>query len=119
MSFGRPFTSGTPEIFPSKISDVFWRYTAAIFWADLDTSDTGMVSWEVHTREESGYLLDRVDSLIQLEYGDTNFTGSWMLVGFWENVTSNYSLSEVCQCVALVSTVHGNLFLYRTLSKRF
>ena len=102
VSFGRPFTSSSPEIFPSTISDVFWRYTAAAFWADWDTSDMGVVSWELHTSAESGYLLDQVDSLIQVEYGDNNFTGAWMLVAIWENVTSNSSLFEVCQWVVLL-----------------
>ena len=96
VSFGRPFTTSSPEVFPSTDSDIFWRYIAAAFWANWDTSDSGTVSWELHTRQHSEDLLESVDTLIQVEYGDTNFTGLWMLVSFWENVTSNYSLFEVC-----------------------
>lgn len=53
ISFGRPFTNSTPEIFPSTESDVFWRYIAAVFWADWGITDGGDVSWELHTRSES------------------------------------------------------------------
>ena len=95
ISFGRPFTSSSPELFPSTQTDIFWRYIAAAFWADWDTSDGGTVSWELHTSLESENLLRRVDTLIQSENGDTNFTGSWMLVSSWENVTNNISIFEV------------------------
>lgn len=96
VSFGRPFTSNDPEIFPSTTSDLFWRYLTAVFWADWDTlSGDGSVSWELHNSSASQDLLAHVDDLIQREYGDANFTGLWMLVSFWENVTSNNSLIEV------------------------
>ena len=96
VSFGRAFTSSSPELFPSTESNIFWRYIAAIFWADWDTTNSGVVSWELHTSSESELLVNQVDTLIQMEYGDTNFTGLWMLVASWENVTSNYSILEVC-----------------------
>ena len=95
ISFGRSFISSDPQLFPSTTSDVFWRYIAAVFWADWHTLTSGTVSWEVHTRDSSQSLIEQVDNLIQEEYGDTNFTGSWMLVGFWENVTDSDELIEV------------------------
>ena len=82
-------------LFPSTTSDVFWRYIAAAFWADWETVRGGSISWEIHNRTESRDLLEQVDNLIQVEYGDTNFTGSWMLVSFWENVRETGSSSEV------------------------
>ena len=95
MSFGRPYTSSNPENFPSTTSDLFWRYIAAVFWADWDTLSGGTVSWELHNNSVSWDLLAQVDYLIQREHGDANFTGSWMLVSFWENVTANNSLFQV------------------------
>lgn len=74
---------------------MFWRYIAAAFWADFNTILTGNVSWEIHNNQFSGNLIDQVNDLIQREYGDANFTGTWMIVGFWENVTSSYSFSDV------------------------
>ena len=99
ISFGRRFTGSSPEIFPPTTSDVFWRYIAAVFWADWDILSSGSVSWETHTDSESKDLLKQVDNLIQMEYGDTNFTGTWMLVSFWENVSDSDGLFEV-SCTA-------------------
>lgn len=95
MTFGRSFTSDDPSIFPSDDSDVFWRYIIAAFWADLNTLGDGSVSWEVHNSSLSSTLVNKVNSLIQVEYGDANFTGSWMIVGFWENVTDANSTYKV------------------------
>lgn len=105
VSFGRPFTSRDPTTFPATTSDVFWRYIAAIFWADWLTIGSGKVSWELHTANSSQSLLEQVDDLIQREYGDTNFTGSWMLVTSWENVTDDDRLFEVghTHCIHLVN----------------
>lgn len=119
MSFGRPFTSRNSESFPSSTIDVFWRYIAAVFWADWLTLTSGTVSWELHTALSSQSLLEEVDDLIQREYGDTNFTGSWMLVAFWENVTDDDRLFEVSH----IPGIHFNLckcsYLTEYLSRDF
>lgn len=38
----------------------------------------------------------QVDSFIREEYGDADYTGTWMLVAFWENVQPS-ELDNVCQ----------------------
>ena len=58
----------------------------APFWANFDTTMGGAVSWELHDSSNSPLLVQTVDSFIEVEYGDQNFEGSWMLVVFWENV---------------------------------
>lgn len=77
-----------PEVLPTTDADIFWTYMVAPFWADFETTSSGVVSWEVHDRTNSEMLLARVDDFIEIEYGDANYEGSWMLVAFWENVTS-------------------------------
>ena len=44
------------------------------------------MSWEIHNNVQSPDLVARVNSFIQNQYG-LNFTGNWMLVGFWEDVS--------------------------------
>ena len=76
----------------------------------------------MHTRVSSQSLIELVDNLIQEEYGDANFTGSWMLVGFWENVTDSDELIEVSYnyytSIGLEALMNV-FFPNRTLSKRF
>lgn len=44
------------------------------------------MSWEIHNNVQSPDLVDRVNTFIQNQYG-LNFTGNWMLVGFWEDLS--------------------------------
>lgn len=44
------------------------------------------MSWEIHNNVQSADLVDRVNTFIQNQYG-LNFTGNWMLVGFWEDLS--------------------------------
>lgn len=67
----------------------------APFWADFDTTYNGSVSYDVYTSENSSDLLDQVNQLIQLEYGDDMFFGDWMLVASWANLTSPFSTNMV------------------------
>ena len=53
----------------------------------------GSVSYEVHTASTSMSLLSKVNSLID-EYTETQFSGEWMLVAEWKDVTQ-YSTSYV------------------------
>lgn len=112
VSFGRPYTGRNPVLFPSTSSDVFWRYIAAAFWADFHTVRGGSVSWEVHNTTKSQDLLDQVDNLIQVEYGDTNFTGSWMLVSYWENVTETGSTFMVISGGCYLSSIIPYLTIF-------
>ena len=94
ITFGRSFGGSTPEVFPSTNADVFWRYIVAPFWADFDSISNGAVSYAIYTNENSSSLLNDVSQLIQSETNDGDFVGSWMLVGYWENLPSP---DEVCK----------------------
>ena len=91
VSFGRSISSADPQLFPTSTPEVYWSYILAPFWADLDTTEGGMVSWELHDMSHSPQLLDTVNTFIQT-LNDVNFTGSWMLVTFWEDVTQYVSI---------------------------
>lgn len=86
-----------PEFFPSAVPEIYWSYILAPFWADLDTTENGSVSWELHTIEQSPQLLDQVNVFLQTIEG-VNFTGTWMLVAFWEDLDIYVSIVYCCCC---------------------
>ena len=90
---------------------MFWRYIVAAFWADFNTILNGNVSWEIHNDQFSSNLVDKVNNLIQREYGDANFTGTWMIVGFWENVTNSYS-SDVSTHIIILLEMFKLLYVF-------
>lgn len=103
MTFGVPLITSEPEFLPPTDGDTFWTYLIAPFWADFDTTIGGTVSYEVHDRQNSPSLVERVDSFIANEYGDNNFFGSWMLIAFWENVEPSGPTDVSIICLKLVS----------------
>ena len=46
------------------------------------------MAWEIHNDSLSPDLFDQVNTFIADEYGDSYFNGTWMLIAFWEDVTS-------------------------------
>ena len=54
-----------------------------------------MVSWEIHNSTLSSDLVTQVSNFIQEEYGDENFNGTWMIIGFWEDVGTSGESSSV------------------------
>lgn len=95
ISFGRNFSESTPDIFPPSTPDTFWRYIVAPFWADFNTMMNGSVSYDIYTMENSSDLLNNVNTLIQIEHGDSFFNGEWMLVAYWEDIQSPFSSDMV------------------------
>ena len=85
ISFGRRFSLPVPVLFPSTSPDVFWSYIVAPFWADLQTTLGGSVSWEILDIAYTPEVFDQVNVFIK-NIKDVNFNGTWMLVAFWENV---------------------------------
>ena len=81
----REYSHFDPQLFPTTVPDIYWGFTAAPFWSDVDLRLEGSASWEVHTLQQSGDLIDDVSYLIQ-ENLDPLFYGQWMMVGYWENV---------------------------------
>ncbi len=91
ISFGEPFTSPSPQSFPTVYPFIHEKYLLAPFWADVDISYNGVgsIKYEVHTTASnfSGSidLIGRVSNFISNKT-ETKFEGSWMLVALWDEV---------------------------------
>lgn len=81
----REYSHFDPQRFPTTVPDIYWGFTAAPFWSDVDLRLEGSASWEVHTLSQSENLINMVSDFIQV-YLDLDFAGQWMMVGYWENV---------------------------------
>ena len=88
ITFGRQVLSSTPETFPTENADIFWSYIVAPFWSDANTSTNGSVYWEIHIVEQSAAMLNQVSNLVQSQYPESQFSGTWMLVATWKDVLS-------------------------------
>ena len=55
------------------------------FWADLDTTDGGEVSWWIE-EAVSSVSPGIVSDFIQAEYGDDDFSATWILVAHWNDI---------------------------------
>ena len=84
ISFGREVSNSNPVLFPSTTTIVARSYIVAPFWADFDTTTGGQVSWWIQTGSSIQVLT--ASSFIQLQYGDEDFTATWMLGAYWENL---------------------------------
>ena len=82
ISFARPFPYHSPHLFPGTS---FYNFLVAPFWTDNDISrGVGEVSYWVHNnRTES---LTFVSTYISQQQ-QVNFSGTWMLVAEWRNVS--------------------------------
>lgn len=95
ISFGRGINNSSPDLFPTTSAEVFWTFIVAPFWSNLDTSQSGNVSWEIHNISLSSDAVTRVNDFIHDEYGDMEFNGTWMIIVFWEDVTPSGESSPV------------------------
>lgn len=87
ISFSRSIGGYDPELFPATSSAyVFWTSVITPFWANQSTLNGGIVSWEIHNNSLSPDIIDQVNTLIEEEYGDSEFNGTWMMICFWEDV---------------------------------
>ena len=110
ITFGSFRLNSEPERFPTADADTFWTFIVAPFWADFDTTVGGTVLWEIHNSTNSLDLLMQVDNFIRDEYGDADYTGTWMLVAFWENVQPS-ELDNVC-AIGIVFTANSIVFIF-------
>ena len=85
ISMRREYSHFNPQLFPTTVPDIYWGFTAAPFWSDVDLRLEGSASWEVHTLQQSDNLINMVSTFIQNNI-DPLFSGEWMMVGYWENV---------------------------------
>ena len=93
FSFGTRQTVASPSLFSSTSP---YNYLVAPFWADIDISIHGSISYEVHNTSagsSSIALLNRVSTFISNQQ-NTQFSGNWMLVASWSQVSA-YSGSSL------------------------
>ena len=104
MSFHTGYTHFNSELFPTTNPDIYWDFVVAPFWSDVDLRLAGSASWEIHTAAQSQNLIDMVSEFIQNNIDSSDFSGSWMMITYWEDVhpwphgagsTTPYALS-VC-----------------------
>ena len=78
-------SNSNPVLFPSTTAIVAQSYIVAPFWADFDSTDEGSVSYWI---EEAGtsVSIGIASQFIQIEYGDEDFSATWMLVAYWEDL---------------------------------
>lgn len=89
ISFGEPFYSADPVVFPSVRSDVANAYLVAPFWDDVDIRRAGNIYYEIHSVSNGNLgsldLINRVSAYIREQSGD-EFAGNWMLLVEWREV---------------------------------
>ena len=98
MSFGSSVNDYTPSLFPEE-----HEYFIAPYWADVDISNAGRISYEVHTTRNGGtssVLLSQVNGFIS-EREDNLFVGDWMLVVEWNQVP------QVLGSISVVRSSYG------------
>ena len=101
IAFGQSIEDAEPETFPPTSADVFWTFVIAPFWGNLSSISSGLVSWEIHNNTHSPEIFDLVNEFIEYEYGDGNFNGTWMFIGFWEDLLASETISNVSYRVIL------------------
>ena len=110
FSFGTRQTVYTPSLFSSTSTP---NYLVAPFWADIDTNIHGSISYEVHNTSagsSSLALLNRVNTFISNQQ-NTQFSGNWMLVALWNQVSQISGSSSVvsspydCGCLPCIELV--------------
>lgn len=92
VSFGRSVTVSDPVLFPGSSAIIAHSYIVAPYWADFDTTSDGSVSWWIE--EEDSVSLGLVTDFIQSQFGDEDFTATWMLVANWEDVQAADTVSH-------------------------
>ena len=104
FSFGTRQTVYSPSLFSPTSTP---NYLVAPFWADIDTNVHGSISYEVHNTSagsSSTALLNRVSTFISNQQS-TQFSGTWMLVASW------YQVSPVDGTSSVVSSLHGHIYV--------
>ena len=109
ISFGSPYNPFLNEELP--VPDV---YLVAPYWDDVDTRfGSGQISYEIH---ESGYFLEEVSEFIRRRRSALTFTGTWMLIAYWDAVHPFFGIfsSQVRGLIFwLLCTHQTNVFFFR------
>ena len=86
ISFGAAFNDHNTVPFPGTTAIVTGSFLVAPFWSDVDIEQDGQILYEVHNSTNSD-LLDQVSSAINNNTDAIDFSGTWMLVARWDNVS--------------------------------
>ena len=79
VSFGVPYTSYIPKLFPID------RPVVAPFWDDIDLNGLGNMSYNIFNSTSSSNAIQKVNNFVSLEENLT-FSADWILVVQWLNV---------------------------------
>ena len=89
ISFGKNyFYFWYPERFPSRYFYIRRANVLAAYWNDHDPRSEGTVEYKVYTTElgaQAEQYLSTVSGYISQQQ-ERNFTGTWMLVAYWNQV---------------------------------
>ena len=91
ISFGSPYNPFLNEELP--VPDVA---LVAPYWDDVDTRfGSGQISYEIH---QSGYFLEEVSEFIRRRRSALAFTGTWMMIVYWDAVHPffGFFVPQVC-----------------------
>ena len=110
VSFGMPYTSYIPKMFPIVAPVV------APFWDDIDLTGLGNMSYNIFTSTSSTNAIQQVNNFISSEVNLT-FSADWILVVQWLNVCpySNSRCNGINVSVNIFCTYHVCLFYSLTL----
>ena len=105
MSFGVPYTSYIPKLFPID------RPVVAPFWDDIDLSGLGNMSYNIFNSTSSSNAIQQVNNFISSEVNLT-FSADWILVVQWLNVCpiSNSHCNGINVSVNIFCIYHVCLF---------
>ena len=89
ISFGIEFPHFSAALFPTESAATYYDYAVAPYWADNDARLNGRVSWEMYSTGDSSVtddIIDRINQFINTNTNETNFAGTFVFVGFWEEM---------------------------------
>ena len=98
FTFGSAYTSSSPYKFTSTSSP---NYIVAPFWSYIDIYTTGRVQYQTFTTGET--QLEIVSLFIRRQM-DNSFSGTWMLVAYWDSVPERYQSTSIVS--GLADTTH-------------
>ena len=89
ISFGLEFPHFSASLFPTESAATYYDYAVAPYWADNDARLNGQVSWEMYSTGEgpaTDTIIQTINDFINDNTNETNFAGTFVFVGFWEEM---------------------------------
>ena len=89
ISFGVEYPHFAAALFPTESSQTYYDFAVAPYWADNDARLYGSVSWEMYSTGDDATtddIIENVNNFINMNTNETDFTGNFVFVGFWEGM---------------------------------